>query len=166
MTFKTFKTCVLDFFKILCLRYVYAILEYYPDTTRTPNYFVLICTMARTKPPSRKYAAKHLMAAQKTIRKPHRFRPDTKALMNIRTYQKYTDLLIHKKPFFRLVKGIVQNFKSDVRLQPSAIEALQEAAEAHLVCLFEDTNLCAIHANRVTIMYKDIRLALRIRKEV
>ncbi len=41
--------------------------------------------------------------------------------------------------------------------------ALQEAAEAHLVGLFEDCNLCAVHAKRVTIMPKDLQLARRIR---
>uniref|UniRef100_A0A7N0VEM8 Core Histone H2A/H2B/H3 domain-containing protein n=1 Tax=Kalanchoe fedtschenkoi TaxID=63787 RepID=A0A7N0VEM8_KALFE len=74
-------------------------------------------------------------------------------------YQKSTELLIRKLPFQRLVREIAQDFKSHVVL------ALQEAAEAYLVCLFEDTNLCAIYAKRVTIMPKDIQLARRIRGE-
>ncbi|KAL7492066.1 hypothetical protein ACHAWT_001399 [Skeletonema menzelii] len=80
-------------------------------------------------------------------------------------YQKSTDLLIRKLPFQRLVREIAQDFKSDLRFQGSAVLALQEAAEAYLVGLFEDTNLCAIHAKRVTIMPKDIQLARRIRGE-
>jgi histone H3 len=52
-----------------------------------------------------------------------------------------------------------------VRFQSVALLALQEATEAYLVGLFEDTNLCAIHAKRVTIMPKDIQLARRIRGE-
>ena len=102
---------------------------------------------------------------KKMTKKPHRFRPGTVALREIRKYQKSTDLLIRKLPFQRLVREIAQDFKSDLRFQGSAILALQEASEAYLVGLFEDTNLSAIHAKRVTIMPKDIQLARRIRGE-
>jgi histone H3 len=64
-----------------------------------------------------------------------------------------------------LVREIAQDYKSDLRFQSSAIQALQEAAEAYLVSIFEDTNLCAIHAKRVTIQNKDIQLARRLRGE-
>ncbi|ETO23667.1 histone H3 [Reticulomyxa filosa] len=70
-----------------------------------------------------------------------------------------------KLPFQRFVRDIAQEYKQDLRFQSSAIMALQEATEAYLVSLFEDTNLCAIHAKRVTIMPKDIHLARRIRGE-
>lgn len=103
--------------------------------------------------------------AKEDIRKPHRFRPGTVALREIRRYQKSTDMLIKKLPFQRLVREIAQDFKNDLRFQASAILALQEASEAYLVALFEDTNLCAIHAKRITIMPKDIQLARRIRGE-
>ena len=96
---------------------------------------------------------------------PHRYRPGTVALREIRKYQKSTELLIRKLPFQRLVREIAQDFKTDLRFQSSAVLALQEAAEAYLVGLFEDTNLAAIHAKRVTIMPKDIQLARRIRGE-
>uniref|UniRef100_A0A3P9K614 Core Histone H2A/H2B/H3 domain-containing protein n=1 Tax=Oryzias latipes TaxID=8090 RepID=A0A3P9K614_ORYLA len=92
-------------------------------------------------------------------------RPGTVALREIRRYQKSTELLIRKLPFQRLVREIAQDFKTDLRFQSAAIGALQEASEAYLVGLFEDTNLCAIHAKRVTIMPKDIQLARRIRGE-
>ncbi|KAK2144525.1 hypothetical protein NP493_4193g00000 [Ridgeia piscesae] len=92
-------------------------------------------------------------------------RPGTVALREIRRYQKSTELLIRKLPFQRLVREIAQDFKTDLRFQSSAVMALQEASEAYLVGLFEDTNLCAIHAKRVTIMPKDIQLARRIRGE-
>jgi len=98
-------------------------------------------------------------------RKMHRFRPGTVALREIRKYQKSTDLLIRKLPFQRLVREIAQDLKPDLRFQSAAIAALQEAAEAYLVALFEDSNLCAIHAKRVTIMPKDMQLARRIRGE-
>lgn len=98
-------------------------------------------------------------------KKPRRYRPGTVALREIRKYQKSHELLIRKLPFQRLVREIAQNFKSDLRFQTAAILALQEASEAYLVSLFEDTNLCAIHAKRVTIMTKDIQLARRIRGE-
>ncbi|KAK3508273.1 hypothetical protein QTP70_018319, partial [Hemibagrus guttatus] len=99
------------------------------------------------------------------MKKPHCYRPGTVALREICHYQKSTELLIRKLPFQRLVREIAQDFKTDLRFQSSAVMALQEASEAYLVGLFEDTNLCAIHAKRVTIMPKDIQLARRIRGE-
>ena len=83
--------------------------------------------------------------------------------MEIRRYQKTTKLLIRKLPFQRLIREIAQECKSNLRFQSSAIMALQEAAESFLIGLFEDTNLCAIHAKCVTIMPKDIQLAHHIR---
>ena len=128
--------------------------------------------MARTKQTARKStggkaprkqlatkAARKSAPATGGVKKPHRYRPGTVALREIRRYQKSTDLLIRKLPFQRLVREIAQDFKNDLRFQGSAVLALQEAAEAYLVGLFEDTNLCAIHAKRVTIMPKDIQLA-------
>lgn len=105
------------------------------------------------------------LAVQEKIKKPHRFRPGTVALREIRKYQKSTELLVRKLPFQRLVREIAQDFKSDLRFQASAIAALQEASESYLVGLFEDTNLCAIHTKRVTIMPKDVQLARRLRGE-
>jgi histone H3 len=63
------------------------------------------------------------------------------------------------------VREIAQDFKADLRFQSKAIQALQEAAESYLVGLFEDINLCGIHAKRVTIMPKDLQLARRVRGE-
>ena len=94
-----------------------------------------------------------------------RFRPGVMALREIRHYQKSSALLIRKLPFQRLVREIAQDFKTDLRFQSAAILCLQEAAEAYLVGLFEDTNLCAIHARRVTITPKDLQLARLIRGE-
>ncbi|KAL2271678.1 hypothetical protein VTJ83DRAFT_1049 [Remersonia thermophila] len=98
--------------------------------------------------------------------KKRRYRPGTLALKEIRRYQANTDLLMAKLPFARLVREVALQFQptaEELRWQSQAILALQEAAEAFLVHLFEDTNLCAIHAKRVTIMQKDIQLARRIR---
>ena len=97
--------------------------------------------------------------------KPHRYRTGTVALCDIHHFQWSTALLIRKLPFQRLVREITQDFKTDLQFQSAAILCLQEAAEAYLVSLFEDTNLCTIHARRVTIMPKDIQLARRIRGE-
>ena len=94
-----------------------------------------------------------------------RFRPGIMALHEIRHYQKSTALLIRKLPFQRLVREIAQDFKTDLRFQAAAILCLQEAAEAYLVRLFEDTNLCTIHAKRVTITPRDLLLARCIRGE-
>jgi len=121
--------------------------------------------MARTKLTARKStggkaprrqvatkAARKSAPATGGVKKPHRFRPGTVALREIRKYQKSTELLIRKLPFQRLVREIAQDFKTDLRFQSSAVAALQEAAEAYLIGLFEDTNLCAIHVKRVTIV--------------
>tara|TARA_Y100000748_G_scaffold265099_1_gene234768 strand:- start:1520 stop:1930 length:411 start_codon:yes stop_codon:yes gene_type:complete len=134
--------------------------------------------MARTKQTARKSTGgkaprKQLAvkAARKTapvvggVRRPHRYRPGTVALREIRKYQKSTELLIRKLPFQRLVRELAQDFIGSLRFQSSAVLALQEASEAYLVGLFEDTNLCALHSKRVTIMPKDIQLARRIRGE-
>ncbi|XP_044531874.1 histone H3.3A-like [Gracilinanus agilis] len=99
------------------------------------------------------------------VKKPHRYKPCTVVLREIRHYQKSTKLLIHKLPFQCLVHEVAQDFKIDLHFQNEAIGALQESSEVYLVGLFEDTNLCGIHAKCVTIMPKDIQLALCIGRE-
>merc|ERR1711939_32284 len=149
-----------------------------PPTFPSTNTLDNTSTMARTKQTARKSTGgkaprKQLAskAARKSapstggVKKPHRYKPGTVALREIRRYQKSTELLIRNLPFQRLVREIAQDFKSDLRFQSSAIGALQESVEAYLVSLFEDTNLCAIHAKRVTIQSKDIQLARRLRGE-
>ena len=88
-----------------------------------------------------------------------------KSISDIKKYQNTVDLLIKKAPFQRLIKEIAQDIKDDVRFQKNAVLALQEASELYLVGLFEDTNLAAIHAKRVTIMPKDMELVRKIRDE-
>jgi len=134
--------------------------------------------MARTKQTARKSsggkaprknlatkAAQRSAPSSRGVKKPHRYRPGTVALREIRKYQKSTELLIRRSAFQRLVREITSDMEKDIRYQSTAVLALQEAAEGYLTGLFEDTNLCAIHANRVTIMPKDMRLARRIRGE-
>ena len=113
----------------------------------------------RTKPLRKKGMA------QTKHKKPCRYRPGTVALCEIRRYQKSTELLSRRLQFQRLVREIAQDLRGQVNFASGAILALQEAAEAYLVGLFEDTNLCAIHAKCITIMPKDIQLAHRIRGE-
>jgi histone H3/H4 len=113
--------------------------------------------------------------AKKAVKKARRFRPGTVALREIRKYQKGTELLIRKAPFARLVRETTDDItrgqpglvfgKDGYRFQSHAIQALQEASEAYLISLFEDTQLAAVHAKRVTIMPKDMQLARRIRGE-
>ena len=135
-------------------------------------------SMARTKQTARKStggkaprkelatkAARKSAPATGGVKKPHRFRPGTVALREIRRYQKTTGIIINKLPFQRLVREVAQDFRTDLRFESHALMALQEASEAYLVGLFEDVNLCAIHAKRVTIMVKDMQLARRIRGE-
>ena len=134
--------------------------------------------LAEKKEEARKKAAARMAkkdgqkAPKGGVKKHYRYRLGTVALKQIRQYQKSTELLIRKLPFQRLVREIASDSEvitsplcGKVRFQSAVIMALQEAAEAYLVGLFEDTNLCAIHAKRVTIMPKDIQLARRIRGE-
>jgi len=99
------------------------------------------------------------------VKKAHRFKPGVVALRQIRKYQKGGDLLLPRAPFQRLVREISGDYKSDLRFQGSAIEALQQAAEAYLATFFEDAQLCAIHSKRVTILKKDLTLVRRIRQD-
>ncbi|EQC36544.1 histone H3 [Saprolegnia diclina VS20] len=130
--------------------------------------------MARTKQTARRYegkAPRKVVPAKKAVmeatikKKTQRYRPGTVALRDIRRYQKSTELLIRKLPFQRLVREIAQTVRQDLRFQGSALIALQEMAEAYLVGLFEDANLCAAHAKRVTLMPSDLYLARRLRHE-
>ena len=116
-----------------------------------------------TQVPARSGKARKSTPSKGGIKRPHRFRPGTVALREIRHYQQSTEFLIRKLPFQRLVREISQAIKPSMRWQSAAIGALQEAAESYLVGLFEDTNYIAIHAKRVTIMAKDMQLARRIR---
>ena len=102
------------------------------------------------------------------VKKPHRYRPGTVALREIRRFQKNTDVVIRKLPFQRLVREITQKlfYDKEYRFQSLSMLALQEASEAYLIGLLEDTNLAAMHAKRVTIMPRDMALARRIRGEV
>ncbi len=101
--------------------------------------------------------------------KKRRWRPGTLALREIKKYQRGGDLLLLKRPFQRLVREVMSHYDTSdgtpYRMQSTAVEALQEASEAYIVALFEDCNLCAIHAKRVTIQEKDMKLARRIRGE-
>ena len=132
--------------------------------------------MARTKQAARKLAAKVARKTYVPARKgvvggvrasKRRYKPGTVALREIRKYQRTTDLLLPKAPFQRLVREVAHNvFGEDLRFQSSAVAALQEAAEAYLVQLFEDTNLCALHRDRKMIAAKDMWLARRLRNDV
>ena len=131
--------------------------------------------MARTKQTARKStggkaprkslttkAARKRVPEHGGIKKPRRYRPGTVALREIRKYQKSTDLLIRKISFQRLVREVAQSVSDDLRFQSTALLALQKAAEAYLTNMFEDVNLIAIHARRVTIMPRDIQIWRRL----
>ncbi|KAK6045869.1 core histone H2A/H2B/H3/H4, partial [Cooperia oncophora] len=103
----------------------------------------------RTKQTARKSTGGKAPRKQSAIKAASKSAPATGGVKKfIVTVQKSTELLIRKLPFQRLVREIAQDFKTDLRFQSSAVMALQEASEAYLVGLFEDTNLCAIHAKR------------------
>ena len=108
-------------------------------------------------------ASRRSNPARGGVKKPRRYRPGTVSLREIRKYQKSTNLLIRCLPFQRLVREVSQQMKPDLRFQSTALLALQEAAEAYLVNMFEDVNLIAIHGRRVTIQVKDMRLWKRMK---
>ena len=117
------------------------------------------------KSPRGRFRTKHgrkmgrsFQVKERVRKKTRRFRPGTVALRQIRKYQKFTDLLIRKLPFQRLVREVALKINPTLRFQSTAILALQESAESFLVTMFEDINVCAIHAGRVTIQPKDMYL--------
>lgn len=131
--------------------------------------------MARTKETARKGSKKSLGSKKQKapkaaggssgVKRSHRWRPGTVALREIRKFQKGTELLVRKAPFQRLVREIATAHKEGLRFQSAAVQAIQEATESYVISLLSDTNLCAIHTRRVTIMPKDVQLALRLRGE-
>lgn len=111
-------------------------------------------------------SAKRPKGTETTAKRSRRYRPGERALQEIRIYQKSTDLLIPKLPFARLVRELTIRFWPDgerIRYTMEALLALQQATEAYIVGIFEDSFLCAVHAKRVTLQVKDIQLARRIR---
>lgn len=98
----------------------------------------------------------------KKEKRQHRFRPGTVALREIKRYQKATTFMLSKAPFQRFIRAICEGIDGQLRFQAQALIALQEAAESYLTGLFEDANLCAIHARRVTVQPRDMHLARRI----
>lgn len=128
---------------------------------------------ASGKMPRKKLSMKKRLATKATklnkgrpagaaTKKKHRWRPGTKALREIRKYQKSTDTLLRRAPFQRLVREVAQDYKNDLRFQAAAIDQIQEAAEAYLVQIMEEANMAAIHTKRCTIMPHDMRFALRV----
>jgi histone H3 len=102
------------------------------------------------------------------VKKPHCYRPGTVALREIHRFQKSTELWIRKAPFQHLCREIAQRISAngDIRFQSTAVLALHKALEAYIICLFEDTNKCALHAKGVTIMLKDMHLVQCIHGEI
>ncbi len=112
---------------------------------------------------SKKGKRKNAPAKGGVVKRKHRWRPGTVAMRDIRRYQKSTKCLMQRAPFQRLVRSLAKGYNSELRFQASSLAALQEATEAYVVGLFEDVNLCALHAGRVTVMTRDMHLARRIR---
>ncbi|XP_078662351.1 uncharacterized protein LOC144906175 [Branchiostoma floridae x Branchiostoma belcheri] len=131
-----------------------------PPTQPWPSPF-----LANQQNGQRQQATKGKNKSRRATQSQRRFRPGCKALKEIRKFQRSTALLIPKLTFQRLVREVAWRFNTELKFQVDAIFALQEAAEAYLVGLFEDLNLCAIHARRVTVMPRDMHLALRLRGE-
>lgn len=117
---------------------------------------------ASTKENEKRKLAPSKDADQKEKKK-RRNRPGTVALREIRKYQRSSDNVIRKLPFQRLVRDIAYDYMPESRFQPSALQAMQECCEIYLTGLFEDSQLCCLHAKRVTVYMKDMQLAKRIR---
>lgn len=154
-------------------------LHYLKTTTSSLAFSPQIIAMARTKQTSRpaaggKFARKKYPLQSKRkrgppatggVKKPHRYRPGTVALREIRRYQKSTDLLIPKLSFGRVMREYVLALQKEFRSQAVAVMAAQEASEAYITGYLEDCNLSAIHGNRVTVFPKDIHFVRRLRGE-
>ncbi|XP_042864856.1 histone H3-like isoform X2 [Penaeus japonicus] len=146
------------------------------DTSHTPNKSYPTDGEQRNTPTTATQSKKHRRnlgiyrrrtgARKSPQKKQKRFRPGTVALREIRFYQKGSNMLLPKLPFSRLIREILQSYKPDLRIQSLALEALQEAAESYIISVLEMANLCSIHAKRVTLYPKDIRLVRRIRGDV
>ena len=125
--------------------------------------------MSRTKTTSVSKAAKKSAKKPKAARAPgakkFRWHAGTVALRQIKKFQKSTDLLMRKAPFQRLVRELATGHKDGLRWQASAVAALQEATESYVTGLLSDSNLCALHAKRLTLMSRDLSLARRLRGE-
>ena len=128
--------------------------------------------MARTKQTTKAAKKSKKLGSKKAAsasaggkKKSRRFRPGTVALRDIKKAQRGTNTLIRKAPFQRLVREVAAGQKEGLRWQSAAVAATQEATESYVIGLLSDTNLCALHARRVTIMPRDVHLARRLRGE-
>ncbi|XP_017295541.2 histone H3-like [Kryptolebias marmoratus] len=122
------------------------------------------CKSTGGKAPRKQLATKASNRSAPTtsgVKKPHLYRPRTVALRKIHHYQKSTELLIQKLPFQQLVQEITQDFKTDLSFRSSAVMAPQEASEAYLVGLFEDTSLRPIQNRVVNLMPRETENQLR-----
>lgn len=128
-------------------------------TTKTASSKKTMATASQSQKAKKPMSATQSQAEGKK----RRYKPGTVALREIKHYQKSTDLLLPRAPFQRLVREITGNIDGDLRFAPQALIAIQEASEAYLTGVFEDSQLCAIHAKRVTVQKKDLDLARRIR---
>ena len=117
--------------------------------------------MGKQKPSDTKKASQQEAEPNK-----RKYRPGMRALRDIKMYQRSTNLLLPKAALFRVIKDMTARIFPDARYSMAAVTAIQNCVENHMIGLFEDTNLCAIHAGRATIMTKDMRLARRIRGEI
>jgi histone H3 len=98
------------------------------------------------------------------VRKPYRLRSGTQALREIKAYQRSTGLLIPKTAFKRVVREVAADFATNWRFTEGTMDILQEAAESFVVSLFEEAQLYAIHAGRITIAAEDLKLVMQIKK--
>ena len=115
------------------------------------------------KKPQKKSQTKKKSSTQEGEKKKRKYRPGEVALREIRKYQKTTDLVIRRLPFQRLCRDVAHEIMPEVRFQQATLQALQECTEMYIAALFEDTQLCTLHAKRVTVFQKDMILAQRIR---
>lgn len=146
-----------------------------PRTKRVAESSVLLRSSDRrpvvaAKSPFRFIMKKHLQSRLRDangnlIRKPYKHKPGTVALREIRKQQKRTDTVLPKASFQRLVRELSINFKSDLRFEREALLALQEAAESHLVNMFQHSHNLAIYTGRKTLRKTDVEMSTHIRED-
>lgn len=116
--------------------------------------------------PCKIYRSKKQPKTSEGVKRPHRFRSGTKALAEIRFYQKNADdcLLIPQAPFSRLIRKFSLNYHDDIKVSKNAKLQLQAAIENFILELFENAQLAAIHAKRQKVYDSDLLLVLRIQR--
>ena len=117
----------------------------------------------KTRPLSVMPKVLHSQLTRLDIKRRYKYKPGTVALREVHKMQRTSHLLIPLSPFQELIREIAMSYKADLRFQREALLAIQEAAESHLVSIFQHTQNMAVHGGRKTIQDRDLTLAIHVR---